>query len=483
MSDETTQKVGGVDEPEEWYVLAGISGRTLKAAYVKQQYDANKVKIRGPFSQSTIIKYYQNRMIAKDTILFREGGTEWKPFASYNLARGLSGSTGIAERIKIPGVSRERFANLVDTIRDYVRTNKVVVAVVLATIALGFISYDYYYYKPEQIYDRIKGSVVMVSTEDGFGRMTGLGSGFFVDDGGIVATNLHVIEGSTVVRIKTGKQSTYDVEGVVFVDDKNDLALLKIKKRNRDEAFKGIPIGSLDRVKIGERVYAVGNPAGMEFSLSEGIVSGKRTEDPIRKEARELLQITAPISPGNSGGPVLDKKGQVIAVATLASGNNFQNLNFAVPLSLLGDIAKYKSIEYMFLPTRPNWTPVDVNMNYNWTPYGSSQPIQRDTVNTYYCPETITRRGDNVRTWVRANVQSRTVAIDHFGAQRQSVQHDQLTGLIEIDCKQNAYRFNILFGTFDDVDSDYKTNFSANNKWSPVEDDDKKLIRTICDRK
>jgi hypothetical protein len=151
------------------------------------------------------------------------------------------------------------------------------------------------------------------------------GSGFFVTED-IVATNFHVIKDTDegVAKI-IGQDKLYDVLGIVGVDEKNDLALLKIK------GIKGKPLilNKDDSTAIGDEVFAVGNPKGLEGTFSQGIVSSIRKSEKIN-----LLQITASISEGSSGGAVLNDKGEVVGVAVGAIESG-QSLNFAIPVSLL----------------------------------------------------------------------------------------------------------------------------------------------------
>jgi len=168
-------------------------------------------------------------------------------------------------------------------------------------------------------------SVVMIVTSDANGQPLALGSGFSVGDG-VIATNMHVIEGASAARAKViGRDETYTVGGVIGTDAVADLALLKINGLDAPP----LQLGDSKQVAVGDQVFAVGNPEGLEGTFSEGIISGIRTVD-----TNSLLQITAPISPGSSGGPVIDSTGKVlgIAVATFKEG---QNLNFAVPVSYL----------------------------------------------------------------------------------------------------------------------------------------------------
>jgi len=160
--------------------------------------------------------------------------------------------------------------------------------------------------------------------QDVNGQPISLGSGFFVGDG-VVVTNHHVIEGASAGRAKLiGTETTYEVNGVIGRDEVADLVLLKVSAK-----APPLELGDSQQLAIGDDVYVVGNPKGLEGTFSQGIVSGIRSVG-----SETLLQITAPISPGSSGGPVVDSQGRVvgIAVATFKEG---QNLNFAVPVSYL----------------------------------------------------------------------------------------------------------------------------------------------------
>ncbi|MDE0044194.1 MAG: trypsin-like peptidase domain-containing protein, partial [Candidatus Poribacteria bacterium] len=120
----------------------------------------------------------------------------------------------------------------------------------------------------------------------------------------------------------------YPIEGVTATDETNDLALLKVTVHG----ILPLDLGDSDAVQIGETVYVAGNPMGFEGTFSDGIISGRR--DTATK--KERLQMTAPISPGSSGGPVLNRKGEVIGVSTSIYNPLFgQNLNFAVPSKAL----------------------------------------------------------------------------------------------------------------------------------------------------
>ena len=179
-----------------------------------------------------------------------------------------------------------------------------------------------------QIAEKALAATVYLEMQDSNGLPLGFGSGFFVRDN-LIATNYHVIEGAARGTAKlVGQFSTYTIEGVTATDQTNDLALLKVTVYG----IKPLPLGNSSDVKIGETVYVAGNPKGLEGTFSDGIISSRR--DPYTKER---LQMTAPISPGSSGGPVLNSKGEVIGISsmTLVGG---QNLNFAIPSRYLTEL-------------------------------------------------------------------------------------------------------------------------------------------------
>jgi hypothetical protein len=177
----------------------------------------------------------------------------------------------------------------------------------------------------QEIAKKAFGSTVLLVMEDTNGQPLSLGSGFFVRDGEI-ASNLHVVEGAARGYAKlVGQKTKYDIEGTTAVDAERDLVVLKISV----SGSQTLPLGNSDTVEVGEPVYAVGNPQGLEGTFSQGIVSSIREVG-----ADRLLQITAPISPGSSGGPVLNGKGEVIGVS-VATFKGGQNLNFAIPSGYL----------------------------------------------------------------------------------------------------------------------------------------------------
>jgi len=166
------------------------------------------------------------------------------------------------------------------------------------------------------IYKNTVNSTVTIETD------IALGSGFFVNNN-VIVTNYHVMEGASEAYCYTNNSSTkYKIDGYLAVDKSVDLILLKVSGLNRP-ALK-IATSS---VLPGQKVFVIGSPKGLPASISDGIVSGLRDF-----EGHKLIQITAPISPGSSGGPVLNSNGELVGVS-VGQYKDGQNLNFAIPVS------------------------------------------------------------------------------------------------------------------------------------------------------
>lgn len=170
-----------------------------------------------------------------------------------------------------------------------------------------------------QVVDKVMPSVVLVVTQDNRGETISQGSGF-VYKPGLVVTNLHVLKRASRAYIRSvGKEINYKVAKVVAIDARHDLCILQVDEK----VLPPVVINAKSNPAIGDEVFAFGNPKGLEGTVSKGIISSIRSD-------LELLQIDAAISPGSSGGPVVDDRGELIgiSVSSLSSG---QNLNFAIP--------------------------------------------------------------------------------------------------------------------------------------------------------
>jgi len=180
----------------------------------------------------------------------------------------------------------------------------------------------------DKIFKENSKAVVVVTTYDERGNQITQGSGFIVRADGAVVTNYHVISNAKGIKVKTGDK-VLEVEGLIHVDKENDLVILKAK----GDRLPTVKLGDIKKAVVGEKVYVISSPQGLENTISDGIISGIRD---IEGTDKKILQITAPISPGSSGGAVFNKNGEVIGVATFLV-KEAQNLNFAMPIDLIKD--------------------------------------------------------------------------------------------------------------------------------------------------
>ena len=178
----------------------------------------------------------------------------------------------------------------------------------------------------EEIYTKISPSTVEVYAESDF--VSSLGTGFYIDDSGTVVTNYHVIQDCSNAYVTTNDGGTYEVKNVLGYSEELDIALLETTKSN------STAVETCTSVTTGETVYVLGSSLGLTGTFSEGLVStAERTVSDV-----PYIQISAPISHGNSGGPVVNAMGQVIGIAS-AGFEEGQNLNLALPIIILDRIS------------------------------------------------------------------------------------------------------------------------------------------------
>ena len=179
----------------------------------------------------------------------------------------------------------------------------------------------------QELVKQIGEAVVQVRTPEG------LGSGFFINADGYLITNFHVIEGETQISVEVYHQKdgqldrkTYKQVRIIALNKFADLSLLKVDDRDAPK-FKSVPLGSADLMSVGERVFAIGSPLGLERTVTEGILSTKTRE----MGGLLYLQTTAQINPGNSGGPLFNMSGEVIGVTNMKVSSG-EGLGFAIPV-------------------------------------------------------------------------------------------------------------------------------------------------------
>jgi S1-C subfamily serine protease len=193
--------------------------------------------------------------------------------------------------------------------------------VLLSVFAMGFGAAGAQESLPELI-KRVLPAVVTVVGFNAGGKPIRIGSGVFIDPAGHLITNLHVINGVARAEVKLPQGEIYALTEIVAADEKADLVKVVVNRPQGPPHY--LPVSGV-RPEVGERVVVLGSPLGLEQTVSEGLVSAIRAV----RDRGEFLQISAPISPGSSGGPVVNLQGQVIGIATFQVRG--QQINFAVP--------------------------------------------------------------------------------------------------------------------------------------------------------
>lgn len=183
----------------------------------------------------------------------------------------------------------------------------------------------------KEIVEASKPAIVRVestfASDDGAEPKVGVGTGFVVDRSGLIATNLHVIQGSAKIEITFLNGAKTSVERIVAVDPDRDLAVLRVDAGD----LPSLRLGDSDSVEAGDHVIAIGNPLGvLDYTVSDGLISSVR----LITDDLTVLQISAPISEGSSGGPLFNNYGEVIGIATMYAATG-QNLNFGIPSKYL----------------------------------------------------------------------------------------------------------------------------------------------------
>jgi len=184
-------------------------------------------------------------------------------------------------------------------------------------------------------------------------RREGMGSGVIVDASGIVLTNNHVVEGADEVTVHLADGREFKGEDIK-TDEHSDLAVVRIHGAG---TLPAAPLGDSDKLKIGDWVIAIGNPFGLEQTVSAGIISGlgRELSESSHAKRTKYLQTDAAINPGNSGGPLVNLNGEVIGINTAIATNNgsFQGIGFAIPSNqvkwVMGQLIKKGSVERAYL--------------------------------------------------------------------------------------------------------------------------------------
>jgi len=200
----------------------------------------------------------------------------------------------------------------------------------------------------QDLVKQIGEAVVQVRTPGG------LGSGFFINPDGYLITNFHVIEGETEISVEVYHQhngqldrETYKQVKIIAINKFHDLALLHIEDKNAPK-FKYVTLGSSDALTVGDSVFAVGSPMGLERTVTSGILSTKTRQ----LEGELYLQTTAQINPGNSGGPLFNLAGEVVGVTNMKITFG-EGLGFAIPVELVKSFLDHRDA-FAYSADNPN---------------------------------------------------------------------------------------------------------------------------------
>jgi hypothetical protein len=218
---------------------------------------------------------------------------------------------------------------------------------------------------------RADRAVVSITARNRWGEEIGTGTGFFVDDRGTFVTNHHVLEGASELTVELAGGERFNLVYTLVLDVERDIAILSVPA----ERTPALVLGSDQELEVGDTVYVMGNPLGLDRTFSNGLVSAKRILD-----GSEVIQITAPISPGSSGGPVMNGQGEVIGVATWYTEGG-QNLNMAIPMRYVRPLLSITHAPALFegdaepvplvasevtQPTRRRAARIDVQVGDQW---------------------------------------------------------------------------------------------------------------------
>lgn len=177
----------------------------------------------------------------------------------------------------------------------------------------------------EELAEQVKPSLCVITTRGRDISEKGLGTGFVISADGLIATNAHVIGEGRPIAVEFADGKKYDVASVHAHDHQRDLAIIKIDAKG----LKPLELGDSEAIKDGQPVVAFGNPKGLKFSVVSGVVSATR-----EVETRKMIQLAIAVEPGNSGGPVVDARGQVLGIVSIKSLVT-ENLAFAVGVNEL----------------------------------------------------------------------------------------------------------------------------------------------------
>ncbi len=229
----------------------------------------------------------------------------------------------------------------------------------------------------KSVYNGAKDAVVYISAQTGQGTATG--SGFVVSTDGKIITNEHVVDGATSVTVKIGSDGKEQTAQVLGADASKDLALLKVDPGSTK--LHALSFGDSSNLQVGDNVYAIGNPYGLDHTLTSGIVSAlnRDIQAPSGATIPGAIQTDAALNPGNSGGALLDADGKVVGVnSQIASSGSAGNvgIGFAIPSKLVQAFVE-----------NPTSTPAEGGQQAN--PYGADPYGDQQQADPYGDPQQV----------------------------------------------------------------------------------------------
>lgn len=247
------------------------------------------------------------------------------------------------------------------------------------------------------------------------------GTGFLVNADGAIVTNYHVIATGNVAVVRFPDGTILPVDGVLATDKFRDLAIIKI----HGKTFPTLTLGNSDQIQVGEEVVTIGNPLGLELTVSNGILSGIRSDG---KAEDKLLQITAPISHGSSGGPLFNMFGEVIGVNAMFL-NGGENLNFAIPVNDAKNLLQSQSAELQRLPNEPDTAtpksdPAKTDVSTELRPDVASPREKESGIVT---PSHKAAKGDHERSYYIRAYQQGSIILEYDGRQLAAVCREALS--------------------------------------------------------
>ncbi|MDD4802220.1 MAG: trypsin-like peptidase domain-containing protein [Syntrophomonas sp.] len=255
----------------------------------------------------------------------------------------------------------------------------------------------------------------------------GIGTGFIISTDGYVLTNQHVIDGATAITVKiAGDDSSYTAK-VVGQDYELDLAVLKLEANKQ---FTAMELGDSNQIRVGEWVIAIGNPYGLDHTVTVGVVSAKGRPMNIEdRHYKNLIQTDAAINPGNSGGPLLNTKGQVIGINTAVNAQA-QGIGFAISVNTAKEIIN------------------DLIQNGKVTrPYmGIMYSVNEDTVQPGVIVTSVVNGGPAQKAGIRANdviVAMNDTEITNYDQLQEFLKNQQVGGKITVHILRGNARLDL----------------------------------------